>query len=706
MRLVQDSSEISSSVEMREFSIKSSPKAFRILSSGLYQNKIGSIVREIGFNAKDSHVAAGSGEKFVIHLPTRLDSRIIFEDFGVGLSEEDIKTVLTTYFESTKTDRDDAVGAWGLGFKSPFSYTEAFNVSSRFGGKKIDYACIIAEDGMPSIAKLMEVEHDGPSGITVEIPVKDCDVGLWHEEVKNQLWRISDSFEIAGGDRVKFVSPIFTTPNFDYYDVIPHRHAAKYFFADMGGVLYPIDLNEISKELDVNTAFMKNFAGKIILKFKIGEIEPSASREGLQYTAMTKRNLIAKFNDVTKHAIKRVVGVVVGCASIQELVKAFHEEMANENASFENKFAVSCVGNNFSAWYRLWRTETDRSHFPIEATYDIGGDFVRSWKIDFHGDKINMIRKLLNYDLRGNSNVTFFYGEPKSLAKARAYCQKHVIKSAFFVVKHADVRMRLFDGENLIDADAIDKTYRFVPGKRAAATKKLECKFLRGMNPNRTHIEKSYVEVREYDPNVTYLLVRCEKVYWSGGGFSVKDGSTNGFLLALRNRLFSMGLIQSQMIAFSDNDKKIPGDLKFVEVKDVMKEVENGCSDLFKKYRAHAISRNVMNVFNENPILRDFFKKKFSKEYAEAEKKTKANLVEDEDFSKIFKPALIKIDKKSKRFVHRIFTREIMKNVDAIPARIILNRLNIRFNDDDELFKKSFEIFEKNAQSYVYTPRV
>lgn len=55
------------------YKIKNSGTAFEILSSGLYSNKIKAIVRELGCNAYDSHVAAGHPEKpFDVHIPTML----------------------------------------------------------------------------------------------------------------------------------------------------------------------------------------------------------------------------------------------------------------------------------------------------------------------------------------------------------------------------------------------------------------------------------------------------------------------------------------------------------------------------------------------------------------------------------------------------------------------------------------------------------
>ena len=58
--------------EIGEFRIRNSAKAFNILSSGLYANKVRAIVRELSCNAVDSHIAAGKQDTpFDVHLPNQ-----------------------------------------------------------------------------------------------------------------------------------------------------------------------------------------------------------------------------------------------------------------------------------------------------------------------------------------------------------------------------------------------------------------------------------------------------------------------------------------------------------------------------------------------------------------------------------------------------------------------------------------------------------
>src|SRR6478735_3518823 len=69
----------------RNFTIKASRKSFQVLSSGLYEDKIKAIIREISCNAIDAHVAGGQTEKrFQVHLPTNFEPWFSVKDFGIG----------------------------------------------------------------------------------------------------------------------------------------------------------------------------------------------------------------------------------------------------------------------------------------------------------------------------------------------------------------------------------------------------------------------------------------------------------------------------------------------------------------------------------------------------------------------------------------------------------------------------------------------
>ena len=157
------------------FTIKASPLAFDILSSKLYADPVLAIVRELLTNAYDSQKAAGNEDTPIkVHLPDYEENFLSFRDYGLGLSKEDILTIYTSFFNSTKSSNNDFTGCFGLGSKTPFSYTSSFSVNSYFNGTKYYYLAI-KKDGSPNIYCIKEENTDEPNGLEIIIPLKEAD---------------------------------------------------------------------------------------------------------------------------------------------------------------------------------------------------------------------------------------------------------------------------------------------------------------------------------------------------------------------------------------------------------------------------------------------------------------------------------------------------------------------------------------------------
>lgn len=132
---------------MENFTIQSSNTAFDILSSKLYEHPEVSIIRELTANAIDANVANKSNKKVVLHIPTIDEVFLSVRDFGKGMSPEFVKGVYTTYFASTKAGNSDAIGARGLGSKSPFALFDEFKVITTFNNVKYEYRMFKSENG-------------------------------------------------------------------------------------------------------------------------------------------------------------------------------------------------------------------------------------------------------------------------------------------------------------------------------------------------------------------------------------------------------------------------------------------------------------------------------------------------------------------------------------------------------------------------------
>ena len=266
-----------------EYRINNSPKAFAILSSGLYANKILAILRELGCNALDSHVAAGKATvPFDLHLPTQLEPWFAIRDYGTGLNHDQVVNIYTTYFESTKTGSNDFIGALGLGSKSPFSYTDNFTVTAVRDGQKGIYTAFINDRGVPAIALLMQEATDEPAGVEVKFAVDNYyDFDKFKQEARRAFTYFAEKpvVNIKGFE--------FEAVSYAQQDIVPgvsQLHHSRGSRAVMGNIAYPIavpnaeqNLGELHRLLDCN----------LELRFDIGELDFQASREGLSYIPMT-----------------------------------------------------------------------------------------------------------------------------------------------------------------------------------------------------------------------------------------------------------------------------------------------------------------------------------------------------------------------------------------------------------------------------------
>ena len=280
--------------EIGEFRIRNSAKAFNILSSGLYANKIRAIIRELSCNAVDSHVAAGKQDTpFDVHLPNQLDPTFRIRDYGTGLSHDQVLNIYTTYFESTKTESNAFIGALGLGSKSPFSYTDNFTVTAIKDGRRNVYSAFINGEGVPSIALMHGEDTDLPNGVEIQFAVTDrYDYDKFRSEAR-QVYTYFKLRPVVSGGEQEFV---FRDVQYKDRNIIPGVHYVdgRGSIAVMGNIAYPVEVPNESNNLGPLAQLLN--CG-LEMHFDIGELDFQASREGLSYIPSTieaiKRKLIA-----------------------------------------------------------------------------------------------------------------------------------------------------------------------------------------------------------------------------------------------------------------------------------------------------------------------------------------------------------------------------------------------------------------------------
>lgn len=338
----------------QKFKMNASAKAFQILSSGIYERKIEAIVRELSCNAYDSHVMADKAEvPFRIQLPTPINDFIFaIEDFGVGLSEfevaggfhnettgvkvpwsvahgviekwkaqvqeclesgvedseipehpylsngfSEVGGVYTTYFESTKTDSNDVIGALGLGSKTPFSYTDSFTVKARKEGKECVFSAQISASGEPEVVKMYERPWAGDNGVEVSVEVASRDVN----EFRDCAQKVLSWFDVkpeCNRDLLFNVEEQAVANVRQYgYHLEPKTGFGRRVDCKvvMGNVAYDLDLNAIKPDTQDELARfidqLYNMKADVYFSIPIGDADVAASRETLSLDDRTKDNL-------------------------------------------------------------------------------------------------------------------------------------------------------------------------------------------------------------------------------------------------------------------------------------------------------------------------------------------------------------------------------------------------------------------------------
>ncbi len=389
--------------EIGEFRIRNSAKAFNILSSGLYANKIRAIVRELSCNAVDSHVAAGRAETpFDVHLPSQLEPWFAIRDYGTGLNHDQVTNIYTTYFESTKTNSNDFIGALGLGSKSPFSYTDNFTVTAIKDGRKGIYSAFINAEGVPSIAKMGDEETTEPAGVEIKFSVNDrWDFSKFHDEARTVYTYFKLRPVISGVSDFKFKDRTYETEN-----IIPGVHSyndgGRVSNAIMGNISYPVEVPQANHKDLGDVASLLNCG--LEMHFAIGELDFQASREGLSYIPQTIESIRKKLEAVNAQLAQHIAVEADAIKNLWE--RAFYLLKKKENPLWQAAVRKYVVDTKFdlvdatnSSYYYMKGKEFEIPVLELAKKYNI--DILAFQK---------------NVGSKGTSNLNSYTVHPKNAA--------------------------------------------------------------------------------------------------------------------------------------------------------------------------------------------------------------------------------------------------------------------------------------------------
>lgn len=265
-----------------------------ILSSNLYQNSVGSIIREYASNAIDANVEAGVDEPIIVRLKKDNSNNYNFEvqDFGAGLDDKDFRNIISKYGKSTKQDKENQLGFFGLGCKSGFSYSDSFYYTCVKNGMKRKYFLYKSNTGF-TIDLLLEELTKERNGVCFSIPVKNYDYHRFLSEIRSQLAYFDNVYFDIQGININNDFKIHKDTDFQYSSLynFPEMHLT------LGRVNYPIDWKTLG---------ISRINVPIALTFDLNSgLFPIPNRENLVWNNTTKDIVINKIKKVATYLVDK-----------------------------------------------------------------------------------------------------------------------------------------------------------------------------------------------------------------------------------------------------------------------------------------------------------------------------------------------------------------------------------------------------------------
>lgn len=362
----------SNKMETGQASIEMTAHMFQILSAGIYQHPERACIRELSCNAFDGQSAAGNADQpFDVHLPTRLEPYFEVRDYGTGMTHEQVMKLYLTYGASTKRDSNDQIGGLGIGSKSPFAVAQSFTVTVFQNGVVRRYS-VYMEQGVPQVTKLTESATSEPNGVAVRVAVPMDKLDKFHNEAN----RIYTHFPVKPNCNLTL------TGLYDDMNVLSKSDGEFIVYSGhnprssidtsivMGNIEYPIDLeNVMPNYADIIPAFLRRNMAKALIFMPIGSVNIAASRESLQLTDNTKKEIEKVFSKVATEILSKFQAELDKATNLFEAVQIYNNAMSGTNSVHHDMMEhLTFAGKSLADWQK----EQNECRSEVEINPDDG----------------------------------------------------------------------------------------------------------------------------------------------------------------------------------------------------------------------------------------------------------------------------------------------------------------------------------------------
>jgi hypothetical protein len=324
--------------------------------TNLYSDPEMAVLREYSCNARDSHLAVGQTRPIEITLPSNFDQYLVIEDFGLGLSIDDITDIYSRYGASTKRGTNEQTGMLGLGSKSALTYATQFTMTAVKDGVRSEVLISVKVDGSGKMEVMDTVTTNEPNGVRITIPSSPQNKFAEKASSFFQYWAegtvlvngeqpetIGDLTDIGDGMFITDTERSWQTR--EYNDIIV-----------MGGVPYPVPSEYKSKLESVSRKYC-------VFYVPMGDVDFVPSREEMNLTPRTKQYLSDLIDRFIVNVGKTVATEINGCQEFPEALAVATKWRSVGN--FEQKQKFTFRGLGIPLYF-------ERKHWLYDGTYQYG----------------------------------------------------------------------------------------------------------------------------------------------------------------------------------------------------------------------------------------------------------------------------------------------------------------------------------------------
>jgi Histidine kinase-, DNA gyrase B-, and HSP90-like ATPase len=276
----------------------------------LYADPKLAVIREYSTNGFDATIDAGSSDPIKVTLPTAAHPNFIVQDFGIGMTTEQVLHVYSQYGNSTKRDSDSVVGMLGLGCKSGLTYASSFLIRTVRNGIETVANVTKNSENIGEIQIIDTRSTDERNGTTITIPIRSSDIYPFTEKANEFYLYWQPGTVLVNGEMPEHFVSNYESGESPYTKV---NGPTDTFYSTetkwnpitlvvMGNVAYPVSMDEWTNPLNTGRQ------GHNVVHFaEIGDVNFAPSREELSYRGKTKTFLSDTLPGILKEEIKWVV---------------------------------------------------------------------------------------------------------------------------------------------------------------------------------------------------------------------------------------------------------------------------------------------------------------------------------------------------------------------------------------------------------------